>query len=275
MREDLLGRRFNRLVAIAPPKPGDKRSHWLCQCDCGNTCSVPRSALLSGNTKSCGCYSTDVHTVHMNAGERYGQLTIIGPADTPPNRHGQFWLCRCDCGEVLAAHGVEIRRGIKTSCKKCGRKRTTEKNKTHGMTDTRLYKEWANIKTRCNGSGDQSKNYHARGITYCNEWERFEPFMEWAQANGYRDDLTIDRIDVNGDYCPENCRWVTQLEQCANTRRNVMVTYKGKQMCFAAAAREAGINIGTARHRYYKLGWPFDKVAETPVGKHEKRQHKE
>lgn len=275
MREDLLGRRFTRLVAIAPPKRGDKRSHWLCQCDCGNTCSVPRNALLSGNTKSCGCYSTYVHTTQMKAGERYGQLTIIGPADTPPNRRGQFWLCRCDCGEVLSAHGVEIRNGVKTSCKKCGRKRTSESSKKHGMTDTRLYKEWANIKSRCNGPGDQKKQYHARGITYCKEWERFEPFMEWALANGYRDDLTIDRIDVNGNYCPENCRWITHAEQCGNTRRNVMVTYNGKQMCFAAAVREAGINIGTARHRYFHLGWSFEKTVETPVGKHEKRKHKE
>lgn len=271
MRVDLLGKRFGRLVAIEPPERGDRRSHWVCLCDCGNKVRVCRDNLLSGGTRSCGCLLKETSITQMEIGSKYGSLTILGPAETPPKGRGQWWQCRCDCGNIVTAHGGEIRRGIKTSCKECGKERLRARSKTHGMTDSRLYKEWANVKARCNGSGDQHNRYHARGITYCSEWERFEPFMEWALANGYDDGLELDRIDNNGNYEPSNCRWTTRKQQNRNKSTNLFVELDGQKMCFADAARMSGINEITARHRYVDLGWSAERTFHTPVRKH--RRH--
>ena len=119
---------------------------------------------------------------------------------------GAYWRCRCSCGTIRSVSGVALRNGKSASCG-C--------QYNHGLMkkEPRLYRIWKNMRYRCQKpKNDAFSAYGGRGISVCNEWERFPAFCEWARANGYRDDLTIDRIDVDGNYEPSNCQWITKSE---------------------------------------------------------------
>ena len=140
------------------------------------------------------------------------------------------------------------------------------KNKKHGFSNKRLYKLWIGIKTRCyNHNRKGFYLYGGRGITMCNEWENdFLKFREWAIVNGYnetakRGEYTIDRIDVNGNYTPDNCRFITLQEQMNNRRKTTFITYKGETKPMADWCRQYGIRVNTA-HKRIKLGWSLDRV---------------
>ena len=134
----------------------------------------------------------------------------------------------------------------------------------HGMSDTRLHKIWMKMRGRCYVvNNDHYKWYGARGITICNEWrDDFKAFYDWSMAHGYRDDLTIDRIDVNGNYCPENCRWVTMKEQCNNKRSNVYLEINGVTKNVRQWSEETGVKYATIYMRH-KRGVPgIDLIKE-------------
>jgi hypothetical protein len=137
------------------------------------------------------------------------------------------------------------------------------------MKNTRLYKIWLEMRRRCNCENQtEYENYGGRGITVCDEWngkDCFVNFYNWAMANGYSDNLTIDRIDVNGNYEPSNCRWATYLQQANNTRANIFLTYHGKTQTMADWAREIGINYTTFQRRIKYYGWSVEKAIETPT----------
>lgn len=128
---------------------------------------------------------------------------------------------------------------------------------THGGVGTRLYEIWCGMKKRCYNHKDKRfKNYGARGITVCDEWKSsFQAFHDWAMSHGYSDVLTIDRVDVNGHYCPENCRWVDAKIQQRNTTRNHFVTAFGETKTIAEWSEEKGINQGVIKDRLNKLHW--------------------
>lgn len=150
-------------------------------------------------------------------GKKFGRLTVIGRAPTVRNR--TYWLCECDCGKRISVDGGNLRGGHTESCGCLQKERASQANTTHGMRGTRLYRIWNCMRNRCyRKSYHAYKHYGGRGIRVCPEWNSFEPFRDWAMSYGYKDDLSIDRIDVNGNYSPENCRWVTMAYQNQNKR---------------------------------------------------------
>lgn len=210
-RKDLTGQRFGKLSVIGfAGKSKHGNCKWLCKCDCGNEVTVLSGHLISGMTKSCGCLKTNDLT-----GKRYGKLVVVERLE--PGKHGDTWyLCRCDCGNEIRARQSNLIKGAHASCGAYGCKKTNWK---HGMRQTDIYKKYYDIHTRC---GDKNNPlYGGRGISVCDEWsgeDGFKNFMNWSMANGYKEGLSLDRIDVNGNYCPDNCRWTDMEMQSRNKR---------------------------------------------------------
>ena len=131
----------------------------------------------------------------------------------------------------------------------------------HGGRYTRLYNIWLNMKQRCsNPKASHYEYYGGKGVSVCEEWKKsFSTFRDWALSNGYEDGLTIDRIESDKDYCPENCRWVTHLQQMSNTTRNVMLTYQGETHSLSEWSRIVGVPYGTLKSRL-RYGWSVERM---------------
>lgn len=188
------------------------------------------------------------------AGKRYGLLVPLYRVEN--DKYGRSaWMCKCDCGTKKVISANDMRSGKTRSCG-CLEKYNrsifgTRSKRTHQMKNTRIYHIWQGAKNRVFNQNDKHwPDYGGRGITMCKEWATsFECFRDWAFANGYSENLTIDRIDVNGDYCPENCRWVTKADQQRNKRNNRYYTYNGKTQLIPAWAKEFGVTDSTIRSR--------------------------
>lgn len=188
------------------------------------------------------------------SGKRFGRLVVIDRADdyiSPKGYHKAKWNCLCDCGNNAVVGAQELRSGDTKSCG-CYEQETKRVNATtHGLSKTPLHSIWKGIKARCYNQNHKNYNdYGGRGISVCIEWkDSFKTFYDWAMKNGYRKGLTIDRVDVNGDYCPLNCRWVTRVVQANNRRSNININYKGKTHNLRWWAKFAKINYNTLYHR--------------------------
>ena len=198
---------------------------------------------------------------HDLTGQRFGQLLVIERAEdkTTGSKPKTMWRCLCDCGKETVVWGSSLTQGTTVSCG-C-------KKRKHGFANKeRLYETWQNMKRRCNNPRNKRyKQYGARGIKVCAEWEHdYVAFRNWAMSNGYADDLTIDRIDVDKGYSPDNCRWVGAKIQANNMTRNRFITFRGKTMTLSQWAEELGLSYGVINHRIQR-GWDMDKIANTPV----------
>lgn len=190
------------------------------------------------------------------AGKKYGRLTILEVVGQTKN-YEKLVRCRCECGNEKVVLLATLKRGTTKSCGCLSRERSSAHMKhlhdkgmkphtTHGKSQASLYKVWAGMKERCTNINAQAyANYGGRGITVCDEWRNdFAAFYEWAKG-GYRAGLTLERVDVNGGYCPENCRWATRQEQARNKRNNVRVAQcdmSGNVICVWGTMGEAAEN---------------------------------
>lgn len=197
-------------------------------------------------------------------GNKYNKLTVVKRVNKP-NEKSVIWECLCDCGNTTYVRGKNLKNG---AVKSCGCLLKSNKSSIrHNMSKTRLYRTWANIKGRCYiPSCKAYKNYGLRGITMCDEWKNsFESFMEWALNNGYNDTLSIERIDVNKGYYPDNCTWIPLNEQQKNRTINLNINYNGETKILAEWCRELGKPYKQIHNRIYKLGWSFERAITEPV----------
>ena len=171
--------------------------------------------------------------------------------------------CTCDCGNKTEVLTTTLKNGKTLSCGCLKAEHLSKAVSKHKMSHSRIYRTWTNMKVRCyERKLSGYKDYGGRGITVCDEWKNnFMAFYNWAMANGYKDNLTIDRINVNGNYEPSNCRWATQAEQNRNKRTIIFITYKGITLCVSQWAKKLGIKTVTLRARF-KKGWSIDKALE-------------
>lgn len=185
-------------------------------------------------------------------GQRFGRLVVLGYAGSK-GRHSAF-LCKCDCGNGKIINGDSLRRGVSKSCGCLHREQVSKLMLTHGLTKhyRRICSALRNMISRCDNPKNKFyKDYGGRGITVCNEWrESVKSFVSWSLANGYEENLTIDRIDNDEDYSPENCRWITPKEQNRNMRSNIVLSIDGETKILKDWAETWGLNYQTVGRRY-------------------------
>lgn len=258
-KSDLLGRRFGSLTVIERCETDNHGNIiWKCKCDCGNVRFNSSNVLLQGASLSCGC--SRLNKIRSEVlGKRFGRLVAIREKGRD-SRGAIIWECKCDCGNITQVTTYRLTKGIIKSCGCYQRDITKELFTSHNMSRTRLYKIWQDMKARCNNSNTPYYHkYGGRGISVCAEWNTFEPFRDWALANGYQENLTIDRIDVNGNYEPNNCRWITNQEQQNNKRTSHFLTYNGKTQTITEWGKELGIKPKTLQSRIMDYHWSVEK----------------
>lgn len=185
-------------------------------------------------------------------GQRFGKLVAVQKVDTPQKKDKHaYWLCLCDCGRSTVVASHRLRGGDTFSCGCL----------MNGKSYTRLYQLWKGMKNRCYTKSETAyKHYGGRGIKICDEWKNdFQAFHDWSMENGYSDELSIDRIDVNGDYEPSNCRWSTKKEQANNTRRNHILNFNGHSKSIAEWAETTGIKQNTILYRLRRK-WSVERA---------------
>lgn len=194
-------------------------------------------------------------------GMKFGRLTVdsfAGYNVTPGGYKCKMWNCTCDCGNKVTVRGKSLTGGVTRSCGCYQRECISERASKHNGFGSRLYAVWNSMRQRCNNPNNHAyANYGGRGISICKEWDDYAVFREWALSSGYdesaiRGKYTLDRIDVNGNYSPDNCRWLDMTGQARNRRNKIDITYNGETHTLKEWSDVLGINYDTMWVRYNK-----------------------
>ena len=267
--KDLTGQRFGKLVVIRraadyiEPVSKHKVPMWECKCDCGNIKVIYGTKLRNG-TKDCGCEDKKARNengqfikgygVKDITGKRFGKLTVIG-LDRVINRRS-YWTVQCDCGNIKTVRGDTLK--VITSCG-CDKKKQDLINFSvinhHELTYHPVYSIWNAMMQRCeNPKFKHYKDYGGRGIKVCEEWKDLRNFAKWADENGFESgkNLSIERKDVNGNYCPENCIWIDRKYQSRNRRNTIRLVIDGIEKPLSEWSEIYGLNYKSVVGRYYR-----------------------
>jgi hypothetical protein len=204
-------------------------------------------------------------TLINEVGNVYTRLTVVEYMGAVNKDTRATFRCQCICGNEIITTGKHLRSKNTRSCG-CLQKdlaRDNKENIIHGICYTRIYRIWSSIRTRIyNQKYHSYSRYGEIGITICEEWASVENFYKWAMENGYEDGLSIDRIDVYGNYEPSNCRWATQKIQANNRTNNIFITLKGETKTLSGWCEYYELNYQTVYKRYKKYGWKIEKALE-------------
>jgi hypothetical protein len=194
-------------------------------------------------------------------GRRFGKLTVIKISDKRNSSNDILWECQCDCGKYKLIISGSLRHGMTASCG------CLQGHPTHGDWNKRIRIIWINMMRRCYKTTDkQYMDYGGRGIRVCQAWKNYSKFKDWAYSNGYKDDLTIERIKVNKGYNPNNCKWATRTEQANNRRSNRLLSVNGEVKTIADWGRISGIKPSVISSRVI-MGWSANDAIFKPINK--------
>lgn len=266
-KNDIIGKKYNKLTAIKKINDGKSDSRYLFKCDCGKEKIILKRNVISGKTKSCGCISVE-KTINRCfkdiTNKKHGRLL---PLSYFRKGNKIYWHCLCDCGMTTDVQSSKLISGKIVSCG-CYRKEHLKDigdlNRSHDKSNTRLYKIYSKMKSRCNNPNISNYNrYGGRGISVCQEWlDDFMAFYEWSIKNGYSDDLSIDRINNDGNYEPCNCRWVTIKEQANNRSTSRYIDVNGQMFTVAQFSEIYNIKSQIFITRRLDKGFNYKQILE-------------
>lgn len=263
---DLTGQRFGKWTVLHEGNKNKNATMWYCKCDCGKEKDVCYGTLVRGTSTSCGCSCPG--QVKDMTGQRFGRLQVVSQAPKKTYTKQIVWKCICDCGNSIDVVGGDLRSGKVKSCGCYNREKLIDCNLKHGRSKTRLYRIWSGIKARTTCETNHAyERYGGKGITICEEWKNnFLKFEKWAYENGYNDNLTIDRINNEDGYKPDNCRWSDYYVQANNTSKNVYIKKDNEIHTLAEWCRILHLSYSMVCGRL-KRGWSADMLFIPPVRK--------
>ena len=257
------GEKFGRLTLIERRDKFARGRKWLCRCDCGNEVVVDVHSVSYGETSSCGCLQKEVlrQKRHKHkAGEKYNRLTFVSPKEVGCE-DSTAWLVRCDCGAEKYLSASRVSRGVVESCGCLIREVNSERSRTHGLSATKEYSAWLNMRRRCYEPGNISYwAVGARGITVCKRWMKFENFIE--DMGKCPTGKSLQRIDNSGNFKPDNCKWATKTEQMKGNHRAKFVIVGGNSMNVGDAERLLGIHRSSINQKVRQSGKTYQQATD-------------